>query len=75
MIKYRGIEYPTRELDMGEPEGIVTFAPTALQDQFLDMEEVRDDAVHLDEQIFFYLNKKEWDMDDQTLITYLKPTL
>lgn len=75
MIEYRGIEYPTRELDMGEPEGIVTLALTALQDEILDMDEVRDDAVYLDEQIFFYLNKEEWEMDNQTLITYLKTVL
>jgi len=74
-MKYRGIKYPTRELDMGEPEGIVTLAPTALQNEILDMDEVRDDAVYLDEQIFFYLNKKEWEMDDETLIAYLKTIL
>lgn len=77
MIVYNGIEYPTRELDMGEPQGVVTVSTLQLQLEMIDgeYEEIRPDAEVIDEQLFWFCNEEEWELSDEKLIIYIKNLL
>jgi hypothetical protein len=75
MIEYRGVEYPTRELDMGPEIGIVTVATLALQKALMydsDDQIEGDKETGIDEMIYWYCNEIEWGLPDEKLAAYIQ---
>ncbi len=76
MIVYNGIEYPTRELVMGDGEWI-TVAPLTLQNAIMtdEGEVVGYEQEVIDGEVFWYCNEEEWELPDDKLIMYIKNIL
>ena len=74
-ITYKGVEYPTREIDVnvdGERHHY-TVSTTELNSAIYNDETGYPDAEAqaIDESIFYYLDEEEWKMSDKELSEYL----
>lgn len=78
MITYNNKQYPTRLLDMGDPYDDVLVAQVQLQNALEDPEygEIRGALeTAINDSIFFYVDKVEWELPDDVLIEYIKTVL
>lgn len=74
MIEYKGVQYPIREVKLGDR--YVSVAPIELGDQIIvDGVYTDKEGQYIDEQIYYYCYEEEWKLSDEELIELLKETL